>query len=113
VELVGVDFDLRRDHRRHPRRPVDPRIPLVPRQLEHLRHGPGPVDQLALEPLQPQPALLGLEHLVDGARLHEGHATGRDRLAVLAQGVAHRAHRRLRHRLQRSRWPSAVPVGIR
>ena len=51
--------------------------------------------------LQAQPALLGLEHLVGGPGLHEGHAARGDRLAVLAQGVAHRADRRLRYRLQR------------
>jgi hypothetical protein len=38
VQLVRVNLQLGRDHRRHPRRPVDPGIALLPGELEHLRH---------------------------------------------------------------------------
>ena len=39
VQLVWIDLELGRDHRRHPSRPIHPGVPLVPGQLEHLRHG--------------------------------------------------------------------------
>jgi hypothetical protein len=51
VQVMRIDLELGRYHRRHPRRPVDPGIALVPGQPEHLRHGLGPIDQLALHPL--------------------------------------------------------------
>ena len=106
VQLVSIDLELSRDYRRHPRRPVDPGIALIAGEPENLRHRLGPVDQLALHLLQAEPTLLGLEHFVCRARLHEGHAAGRDRLTLLAQGVAHRAERRVGHRLQR---PAIIP----
>jgi hypothetical protein len=67
-----IDPELGRDHRRHPRRPVDPGIALVPGEPEHLRHGLGPVDQLTFHALQANPPLLGFEHLVRSPRLYEG-----------------------------------------
>src|SRR5918996_2665159 len=66
VYLMRVHLELGRDHRGHACRPVDPGVALVPGEPEHLRHGLGPVDQLALHLLQPQPTLLSLEHLVRG-----------------------------------------------
>jgi hypothetical protein len=68
---------------RDPRRPLHPGVALLPRQGEHLRRRPRPVDQLALEPLQPQPPLLRLEDLVGGARLQEARAAGGDRLGAM------------------------------
>ena len=39
VQPVLIDLELGRHHRRHPGRPVDPSVALVPGELEHLRHG--------------------------------------------------------------------------
>jgi hypothetical protein len=60
---------------------------------------PGAVHQLALELLQPQPPLLGLEHLVGGTCLQEGHPAG-GRQAMFVQGLLDRAHGGLGHRAQ-------------
>jgi hypothetical protein len=102
VQLVRVDLELGRHHRHHPGRPVHPGSALVARKLEHLRHGFGPINQLTLHPLQADPALLRLQHLVRGPRLHESHPAGRDRLAALTERVPDRTNRRLRHRLHRN-----------
>jgi hypothetical protein len=90
-----------------------PGVALFAGESEHLRHRLGPVDQLALHLPQAEPALLSLQDLVRGPRLHEGHAARRDRLAVLAQGVPYRAHRRLGHRLHRTVLPALLgAIGI-
>jgi Protein of unknown function (DUF3489) len=73
VQPVGIHLELGRDHRRHPRRPVDPGIALVPGQPKNLRHCLRPVDELPLHLLQAQTALLSLQNLVRGPGLHEGH----------------------------------------
>jgi hypothetical protein len=115
VQLMGVHLEVGRDHRRHPGGPVGPGIPPLTGELEYLRLRP--VDQRALHPLHADPPLLGLQHLVRGPRLHEGHGmprTGGDRLAMLAQRVAHGAERRLGHRLHPGRPAASLPgAGLR
>jgi hypothetical protein len=87
---------------------------LVAGEPEHLRDGLGPIDQIALHLLQAETTLLRLEHLIRGPRLHEGHGARSDRLAVLAQGVSHRAHRRLGHRLHSGSRAASLPgAGLR
>jgi hypothetical protein len=65
---------LRRHQRGGPRGPGDPGIALLARQPEHQRLGPRPVDQLALQLLEPDAPLLRLQHLVRGLGLQEGRA---------------------------------------
>ena len=53
VQLMCIDLELGRDHRRHTPGPVDPGIALVAGEPEHLRHGFRPDRQRALHALEP------------------------------------------------------------
>ena len=99
----ALNAEIGRHQRRHPCRPAGPGIALLARQAEHQGRGPGPVDQLALERLQPHLPFLRLQHLVGGARLQIGHAAGRHRRrqALVAQGLRDRVDGGLRDRAQR------------
>jgi hypothetical protein len=46
VQPVLIDLELGGHHRHHPCGPVDPGVPLVPGEPEHLRHGLGPIDEV-------------------------------------------------------------------
>ena len=93
--------ELGGDQRRGAGRPVHPGVAGLAGEPEHQRLGAGAVDQLALQLLELQPPLLRLQHLVGGLRLQEGGAAaGGRRQPVLAQRVADRRDRRVRHRLQ-------------
>ena len=107
---VRADAEIGGHHRRDPRRPAGPGVPLLARQAEHQRDGSGPVDHLALQLLQPDAAFLRLQHLVGGARLQIRHAAGhrRRRQSLLAQRLADRADGGFRHRAQRRRVPAAL-----
>ena len=50
---VRADAEIGRHHRRHPCRPAGPGVALLSRQAEHQRRGARPVDQFALQLLQP------------------------------------------------------------
>lgn len=100
LQVVDIAAQLGRQYRGDARRPAAPGVALVPGEAEHQADGPGAVDQLALQLLQPQLALLGLEHLVGGARLEEGHPAGWHALSLLAQSFAHGTNRSLRHGLE-------------
>jgi hypothetical protein len=65
---------LRGHQRRGARGPGHPGIALLAREPEHQRLGPRPVDELALQLLEPAAPLLRLQHLVRGLGLQEGRA---------------------------------------
>ena len=66
---VLVDSQFRREDRCDAIRPVDPRLPFGPRQLEYVGNSLCPVDQFPFELRQAHLVGLRLDHLVDRASL--------------------------------------------
>ena len=74
-----LDAQIGRHQRRRARRPVHPCVPNFPRQAEHQRQRPGPLDQLPLQLLEPDAPFLRFQHLVCGLGLQKGRAAAHRR----------------------------------
>jgi len=107
---MGLGPEFGGDVGRDPGRPVEPGIPLPPRQIEDHRRCSGAIDDLAFHLLQSHPGGLGFQHLIRHPRLDEGHlaAVTRRRPRVcpgLGQGFGHGAESLPRPRLGARRCP--------